>query len=83
MKTVNLKKVEKTQLDDILNMTQTESVVIRGRDGRTFFLLSEEQFEQLEDAYWAVLADQAVAENDWMSVEESKALLQRNLDARG
>ena len=83
MKTVNLKKVEKTQLDDILNMTQTESVVIRGRDGRAFFLLSEEQFEQLEDAYWAVRADQAIAENDWMSVEESKALLQRKLDARG
>ena len=83
MKTVNLKKVEKSPLDDILNMTQTESVVIRGRDGRTFFLLSEEQFEQLEDAYWAVRADQAIAENDWMSVEESKALLQRKLDARG
>lgn len=83
MKTIDLKKVEKIQLDDILNMTQTEPVVIRGRDGRTFFLLSDEQFEQLEDAYWAVLADQAIVENDWMSVEESKALLQRNLDARG
>ena len=83
MKTIDLKKVEKIQLDDILNMTQTESVVIRGRDERTFFLLSEEQFEQLEDAYWAVLADQAIVENDWMSVEESKALLQRKLDARG
>ena len=82
MKTVNLKKAEKTRLDDILDMARTESVVIRGGNERTFFLLSEEQFEQLEDAYWAMRADQAIAENNWMGTEESEALLQRMLNAK-
>ena len=82
MKTVDLKKAERSRLNDILNMAQTEPVAIRGADGRNFFLLSDEQFEQLEDAYWAMRADQAIAENNWIGVEESEALLQRMLNAK-
>ena len=84
MKIISAEKAE-SQLGEILNMAETDPVAIRKRNGRTIVLLSMKQyefFEQLEDMYWAARADEVVAENDWMSTEKSKALLQKTLNAK-
>ena len=84
MKIISAEKAE-SQLGEILNMAETDPVAIRKRNGHTIVLLSTKQyefFEQLEDMYWAARADEVVADNDWMSTEKSKALLQKTLNAK-
>ena len=84
MKIISAEKAE-SQLGEILNMAETDPVAIRKRNGHTIVLLSMKQyefFEQLEDMYWAARADEVVADNDWMSTEKSKALLQKTLNAK-
>ena len=84
MKIISVEKAE-NQLGEFLNMAETDPVAIRESNGRTVVVLSMKQyelFEQLEDMYWAARADEVVDENDWMSTEKSKELLQKMLNAR-
>ncbi|MCY4054099.1 MAG: hypothetical protein OXE98_09520 [Hyphomicrobiales bacterium] len=84
MKIISAEKA-KSQLGEVLSMAETDPVAIRERNGHTIILLSMKQyeiFEQLEDMYWAARADEVVDENDWMSTEKSKALLQKILNAK-
>ena len=84
MKTISAEKAE-SQLGEVLSMAETSPIAIRGRNGRTVVLLSKKKyeiFERIENMYWAELAEEAFAGNDWIGPEESEIALQEMLNAK-
>lgn len=84
MKIISAKKAE-NQLSEILNIAETDPIAIRESNGRMIVLLSKkkyEVFERLENMYWAELAEEAFARNDWVGPEESEVALQEMLNAK-
>ena len=84
MKIINVEKAE-SQLGDLMDMAQTGAVAVRERGGRITVLLPMKEYERfvrLEDMYWAELAEETFAENDWTSPEESEIALQEMLNAK-
>lgn len=67
-----------------LDMAQDGPVRLE-RNGKPFaVLISTQEYEhltRLEDAYWADRADATLAEDDFMSAEESEAFLEGILNA--
>ena len=73
----------KNRFETLLKKAQKNPVAITSRGKPVAVLLCAEEYEhlqRLDDAYWVARAEAAIAENDWMSAEESEALLQEILN---
>lgn len=84
MKIISVEKAE-SQLGEVLNMAKTNPVAIQEHNGHTIILLSKKRyeiFEQLENMYWAELAEEAFSRNNWVGPEKSEIALQEMLNAK-
>lgn len=84
MKTIRAENVE-NHLGEILSMAEADPIAIQERNGHTVVLLSKRRYEileQLENIYWAELAEEAFAKNNWTGPEESEIALQEMLNAK-
>ena len=70
----------------LLDDARSEPVAIEKHGRAVAVVLSMDEYsrlEGLEEAYWALKADEAVAGTDWVGVEKSERALKDILNAKG